>query len=97
MALTVTVDRRTREGNREVTYGTITFDDSYPTGGEAITAANVGLGTIEQLVVHPSSTGHVFPYDYSAAKVLAFNGTTEIANEVDLSAQVARYRAVGIA
>lgn len=49
----------------------ITFDSSYATGGEALTATDVGLGTI-LFVYAPAAGGRVFEYDYANAKLLAF-------------------------
>ena len=43
MAITVTERERFVAGDRTFVAATVTFDSSYPTGGEAITPANFGL------------------------------------------------------
>jgi len=53
MGLTITLDANTpvRIGKRKMSTGTVLFDASYPTNGEAITASDVGFyETIEALV-----------------------------------------------
>jgi hypothetical protein len=83
-------------GDRRNVLADITFDNSYPTGGEALTATDLGL-TLELNAVHaaPATTGHVCPYDQANAKLMAFNGTTQIADRTDLSAVTTRVLAVG--
>jgi len=49
MALTVTIDEQSIMGSKRVVYGRIAFDTSYPTGGEALTANNLGLGIIDDI------------------------------------------------
>ena len=49
MALTVTIDEQSIMGSKRVVYGRIAFDTSYPTGGEALTANNIGLGIIDDI------------------------------------------------
>lgn len=73
MALTVTLSGDWMEsiGNKRAVRATIAFDSSYPTGGESLTAANLGLGTIEYIRIDPKA-GYVFEYDYTNKKVLAY-------------------------
>jgi hypothetical protein len=81
MALTVTVDqvpnRQSWLGHSarhsRLTSGTITFDSSYATGGEAIAAANVALLRKIDAIMFDSEDGFVFKYDKSNAKVMAFS------------------------
>lgn len=70
-------------GNKKVKVRDITFDSSYPTGGESLTAADVGLRKIDQVIpngtaVDSDGTGGthavVVVYDYSTAKLQAFEG-----------------------
>jgi len=49
MALTITIDDHSVLGSKRVVYGRIAFDTSYPTGGEALTANNIGLGMIDDI------------------------------------------------
>lgn len=68
-------------GNKRVKVRELTFDNSYPTGGESLTAADVGLKVIEQFLPHgPASDsdgtgggfGNPVRYDHSTSKVQAF-------------------------
>jgi len=49
----------------------ITFDSSYPTGGEPLTVAKMGLKTLSNIVIEPAS-GYVFVYDRTNSKVKAY-------------------------
>lgn len=50
---------------------TLAFDASYPTGGEAITLADIGYKGLYVAIVLPR-LGYVFDYDYTNNKVLAY-------------------------
>ncbi len=71
MALTVAVTEHFTNGNKRAVRGTIAFDASYPTGGEALTAATLGLSVIDEITFTPTS-GFVFEYDHTNATVLAY-------------------------
>lgn len=75
MALTIALDAqpdgRTFSGARQVRRGTITFDSSYPTGGEAITKTNLFLHSLDELTVYPTS-GLVFEWDKTNGKIIAY-------------------------
>lgn len=71
MALTVAVTEVFTNGNKRAVRGTIAFDTSYPTGGEALTALNVGMAIIDEINFTPNGGFH-FEYDYTNALVLAF-------------------------
>lgn len=78
MALAGTVNSVQEWGTHRVTLGTLAFDSSYPTGGEAFRPDMVGLTSVTQLLVLPSE-GLVFELDDSTDKVLAYRadgGTT---------------------
>lgn len=64
MALTVSLagDWLRSQGNQKSTEGTITFDSSYLTGGEVITAAMVGLGSLDDLTFQHGVTGFVYEW-----------------------------------
>ncbi len=75
------VDRlRTVIGNKRLVISEATFDSSYPTGGESCTPADLGLNTIESLVVLGASgvaaAGRFFQWDATNKKILAFNPVT---------------------
>ncbi len=80
-------------GAKNVTTGTIAFDSSYPTGGEALTPANIGLNYIRFIIFEPT-LGYVLTYDYTNQLVLAYyydydagadGAAIQVANETDLS------------
>lgn len=110
MAITKTMEARletnsdiksfiARGGNME--FGTIAFDSSYPTNGEAI---SFGIANVSIVIVAPAG-GYTFEYDSSAGKIKAYYGDysstsdgalTEVANATDLSALTAvPYIAIG--
>ena len=63
MALTVSLNRPTVFGDAKVASGTITFDSSYPTGGESLTPALLGLTQVDTFVGQPAidANGCVIP------------------------------------
>lgn len=79
MALTVT--KKTPNGVPDVIGGwtqlavaTVLFDSSYATGGEALTAADLGFPpgcTLVLVNAHPAA-GFQFEYDYTNAKLKAY-------------------------
>ena len=64
MALTIAIDNDTYQimGHQRMVTGTITFDSAYPAGGEALTAANLGLALIND-IEFMSKGGYVFYTD----------------------------------
>lgn len=74
MALTVTLsgDWLQSLGSRRSVTGKITFDDSYASGGESLTAANIGLGVIESISFNHGEDGYVFKYDHTNKKVIVY-------------------------
>ncbi|MFQ5757186.1 MAG: hypothetical protein ACE5H7_14000 [Acidiferrobacterales bacterium] len=64
MALTVAVDNTPQLiGATWKHTGTIGFDTSYPTGGEALTAASIGLSTIDDIQFGSGRHGYVYYTD----------------------------------
>ena len=55
MALTFSIVTRTLhpEGGKRMNVVDITFDSSYPTGGEAVTPNQLGLNTIDRVLPFP--------------------------------------------
>lgn len=51
----------------------VTFDSSYPTGGEPLVAADLGLTSILRLIASPAA-GYVFSYDHTNGKLIAYRG-----------------------
>jgi hypothetical protein len=72
LSVSLTGDWLSSLGNRRSSQGVITFDSSYATGGEALTPANVGLGTIDRIDFNQGEDGYVLRYDYTNEKVLVY-------------------------
>lgn len=99
MALTHSTNFRTVFGNKRAVFGTVTFDASYPTGGEAVTAATFGLQNIDALIVL-GTRGVVTwsPWYNPATGKLLVQVTadgTQAASEADLSTLVADVLVIG--
>lgn len=95
-------------GNMRQKVRTITFDSSYPTGGESLTAADLGLKRIFELRPHGSfraaanTSAIEVSYDHTNSKLIAFWGNAgtasvqpEVTNTTDLSTYSGRITAVG--
>lgn len=80
MALTIAFDDQSRMDRKSIRVGTIAFDSSYPTDGEALAAADLNLRGITWLMVSPKS-GYVFEYDYTNSKLKAFYGDNNNASD----------------
>lgn len=72
LSVSLTGDWLSSFGNKKASHGTITFDSSYATGGESLTPANVGLGTLDRIHFNTGEDGYVFEYDYSNETVIAY-------------------------
>jgi hypothetical protein len=91
-------------GTRREVRGTITFDSSYATGGEAVTLTQLGLTRLDWLTVN-TTDGHVPAWDGSTStpkvKLFWVDTTTdgaplaEVPSTTDVSAVVVRFHAVG--
>lgn len=101
MALTVVVhddlhDQR-RPGGLVARRATVTFDNSYPTGGEPLTAANLGLNALVGVdllgVTLKTWDCYYLTTGYLVARVLGTGA--EVANAVDLTTLVAEVLAFG--
>lgn len=96
MALTIVPVRTFVLGDHRCVIADVTFDNSYATGGESLTQTDLGLTrSLMSLAAGAATTGHACPYDYTNAKLMAFNGTTQIANTTDLSTVTTRIVAIG--
>ena len=69
--LTVAIQKRSVFGNKRVRVVDVDFDSSYPTGGESLTAADLGLSVVDIVIPSPKS-GYVFEYDYTNSKLKAY-------------------------
>ena len=83
-------------GNLSARLFKVTFDSSYPTAGEAFTAALCGLSEIVAVIPIPrastttfSGTAHVVSFNPSTNKLQAFDfAGVEVVNATDLSALI---------
>lgn len=71
MALTISNLTYSKNNNKNIRSGSIAFDSSYPTGGESITAAELGLAYFDTIEVEPKS-GYIFE------PVIAAGGATAV-------------------
>jgi hypothetical protein len=72
MALTVAVTKKWQNSDASAyeCVGTIAFDSSYPTGGEAL-----DIGSASEVILHVQAgpkSGYVFEFDYANQKLLAY-------------------------
>lgn len=108
LAVTVkTVSTAKVSGSDRETETDVTFDNSYPTGGEVVTAEQSGLTRVTsgycQLLngteaeATPVTSAVLLPQEDGSAKVKLLNGKTskELANEADASKVVVRVFARG--
>lgn len=85
-------------GDRRVCWGTITFDSSYPTGGEAVAAADFGFDQqLDHVMIDPPTGGNrIVTYDRANKKLMLFTAVgTEAANASDQSSIVVPFLAIG--
>jgi hypothetical protein len=99
MALTVSNKITTIFGNQRVTMAKVTFDNSYPTGGEPITPADFDLSIINHVLVNAATGGaRLFDWLRSGAtdtlRVFTALGT-QATNGSDQSAQSVNVMVVG--
>lgn len=71
MAISVAQVFKNIAGRKRQTVTLVTMDSSYPTGGEAITANQLGLTTIDAAICQ-TNTGHIAQYDKTNAKILLY-------------------------
>lgn len=72
MAATVTINQTSRLGdNMNVSFVSFAWDATYPAGGEAVSANQLGMGTIYDVQAAPTS-GFIFEYVPSTGKIMAY-------------------------
>lgn len=105
MAITVSAPTKGADvwGKLRVRVGVVTFDSSYATGGEAITAAQFGLQEIQIIIPVPRAAGRIVQPNAAKTALLVYeDGATvlgtldEVPNATDLSALVVDVLVVGI-
>jgi hypothetical protein len=94
-------------GNQRVKHRHLTFDSSYPAGGLALKPSDVGLKTIDQVIVagparkNDATSAVLASYDHTNGKVLAFwsagsgAAPTQVTATTDLSTYTARVTIIG--
>jgi len=95
MAFTFGAITRIKAQNKLINMVPVTFDSSYPTGGLALTKANIGLVVPDVIFAIPAS-GYTFQYDAVNSKLKAYaSAGTEVANATSLATVVATVIAIG--
>jgi len=86
MALTVKNKEYTVFGNKRVMFFEVDFDDAYPTGGEELKPATLGLRRFDFVNV-TNKGGYTFDFDYTNNKIVVRNISdgNEVSNGTDLS------------
>jgi len=92
MAVSVTLDQRPKAvGDEMRSRATVTMDSSYPTGGEPLTARELGLRYVNYALCTISAVGGTVNvvqahYDKENSKLKLFDETpAEVANAADVS------------
>lgn len=110
MALSVSTNKPVLSGAYRQVSGTITFDSSYPTGGESLALSSLGMYCITELEVQNASSTATNAYVVSwnrsstAPTLKVFQGDNanaaaapliEVPNTTNLSALVCTFTATG--
>jgi hypothetical protein len=91
----VTIKKKTKFLNVNAVIADIALDSSYPTGGEAISASQFGLNSID-FVMPSFSAGYDAEYDHANKKLKMFTAGSEVTDTTDLSAVTVRVLAIGL-
>lgn len=103
MAATVTILDKTVMGNKRVTTADVVFDSSYPTGGESVTPAQLGLSAVHvanaTISVPDDAIGTTAAkYVVSTGKIMVYDDDdtpAEVASTADLAGLTVRLQAFG--
>ena len=75
----------------------ITFDSTYPSGGWPVTAANVGLTSIDHVILPGTCYGYAIEWDYTNGKIVGYaSAGTVMTGSGNLNAQVIRAIFLGV-
>lgn len=105
MALDVAVVESFISGSFRETIVDVTFDDHYPTGGEAVNTRQLGFAARVDHISPALSDGYVVMHDQANETLVVFEGNygevaagplAEVANDTDLAALTVRLRCVGV-
>ena len=93
MALTVAQTLSTVVGNQKMTVSDVTFDASYPTGGEALIAADLGLTTIDTALVFATEG---YTAEWASDLLVVYSAAaTEVVDATDLNTLTVKVLAFG--
>lgn len=81
MALSFSEVVKTTLGHKRLVVTKATFDSSYPTGGEALAAADIGLQEINAIFAELGDTGYVIRHDKTNGKLMAYYGDNNNASD----------------
>lgn len=104
MAVVVALLKRAKNLTLHQNIAEVTFDNSYPTGGEPVTPAQFGVRSIDMMLI-TNNGGYIFEYDHVNNKIKAYNSTTgvalaspgsEVVAATNLSAVVLRALVIGL-
>lgn len=101
MSLSFSNEEQQSLGSVRGVTGIITFDSSYPTGGEPFVASDIGLGEILSIGINQGEDGYVFHWDRANDTIIVYESAganaplTEVANLTDLSGVVVEFIASG--
>ena len=71
MSASVALKKKFKFGNGFGVVADVTLDSSYPTGGEALTAQQFGLTTLDFVLCSPSG-GYIAEFDHANSKIKVF-------------------------
>ena len=77
MPLTITIAEHLVQGNKRKTRGTMAWDNSYPTGGEAFTARGLGLALVDTFNIGPHN-GVIFEANIAGLLIEAYVQGVEV-------------------
>src|SRR5574337_242409 len=97
MALTIAFVKRYALPAGKGVIADITFDNSYPTGGESLAPADVGMISIQHVSADQKGVGNrIAQYDYANSKLKLYTALgTEATNASDQSTIVVRANIIG--
>lgn len=98
MALTVSRVFTIKVSNKKCTVADITFDSSYPAGGESLTPTQLGMTVVQKSFPSLSTNNYVCKYNRSTSKLQALDGDYSTSTDgplqetatTDLSAETVR-------
>ena len=99
MSMNVKLIRKIKFGNAFGVVAELTGDTSYATGGYGLTAKQLGLNVIENVLPQSPAGGKFWEYDFANKKIkvleLATTALAEVADKSDQSNSVVRIVAFG--